>query len=106
MAEKTKSVNIGIIILAIIVIVVAGFGIYKFVQKRNIENAKSSKDIVIHDNDSDKLKIEKINKKIELINKEIEDIQASTEPELEKLNKLYEEYVTVMNEPQTVTTEE
>lgn len=106
MAEKTKSINIGIIVIAIIVVLAIGFGIYKVVEKSSIKNAKSSSDIVINDRDSDQLKKEKINKKIELINKEIEKIQADTQPELEKINKLYEEYVSAMNESQTSPVEE
>lgn len=105
MAKKKKSINIGIIIVAIIVVLALGFGIYKIIQRNNIQSAKSANDIVLNDKDSDDLKKEKISKKIELLNQEIEKIKAETEPEVQKLDKLYEEYVSAMNEQQTGTTE-
>lgn len=66
-------------------------------------NAKSSDDIKIKDSDSNEVKIEKIQGKLELLNKEINEKQSEIDTETDKLNKLYEEYVSIMNESQTGT---
>lgn len=106
MAEKNKKANIGIIIIAVIIVIAVGFGIYKMLQGNNIAGAKKSADIVISESDSKEVKIQKLQKKLELVNKEIEKVEAESAPELEKINKLYEEYVGVMNEFQTSIPEE
>ena len=105
MAEKIKPINISIAVIAIVITLALGFSIYRLIKKNDISSAKSSKDIVISDKDSDELKIKKINKKIELIDEEIEKIQAETAPELEKLNQLYEDFISTMNEQSQGTTE-
>lgn len=97
MSKKNKSIIV-IIVIAIIAVLLIGYGVSKLIANHNIETAKSSKDIVVKDSDSKELKIKKIEKKIELINQEIDAVQSATKPELEKLNKLYEEYVSTMNE--------
>ena len=106
MAEKKKSLNIGVIIIAVIIVLAVGFGVYKILQGNNVIGAKKSADIVISESDSKETKIQKLQKKLELVNKEIEKVEADTAPELEKINKLYEEYVGVMNEFQTTVPEE
>ncbi len=64
-------------------------------------NAKNADDIKIKDSDSNEVKIEKIQGKLELLNKEIDEKQSEIDTETQKLNKLYEEYVSIMNESQT-----
>ncbi|MBR3002071.1 MAG: hypothetical protein IKF38_00645, partial [Clostridia bacterium] len=89
--------------VAVIVILIIGFAVIKMVKNNNSwKEAKNADDIVIKDNDSNEVKAEKLQKKIELINADIEEIQLKLNPELEKLNELYEEYVTAMNENQGV----
>ena len=105
MAEKlnNKSLKILLIAVAVIVILIIGFAVIKMVKNNNSwKEAKNADDIVIKDNDSNEVKAEKLQKKIELINADIEEIQLKLNPELEKLNELYEEYVTAMNENQGV----
>ena len=105
MAEKlnSKSLKIILIAVAVIVILIIGFAVIKMVKNNNSwKEAKNADDIVIKDNDSNEVKAEKLQKKIELINADIEEIQLKLNPELEKLNKLYEEYVAAMNENQGV----
>lgn len=110
MAEKlnSKSLKIILIAVAVIVILIIGFAVIKMVKNNNSwKEAKNADDIVIKDNDSNEVKAEKLQKKIELINADIEEIQLKLNPELEKLNKLYEEYVAAMNENQgAVVTDE
>ena len=105
MAEKTngKSLNYIIIVVGIIAVLLVGFIIFKVVKNNNSwREAKNEESIVIKDKDSKEVKIEKLQKKIELINEDIEDIQVKINPELDKMNQLYEEYVGVMNEFQPV----
>lgn len=109
MAEKMdkKSLTIVIIaIVAIIVVLIVGFSVFKIAKSNSWKDAKSAEDIVISDKDSNEVKIEKLQKKIELLNGDIEKIQLELNPELEKLNTLYEEYVSTMNELQPAATEE
>lgn len=104
MAEKKngKSLNIGIIIVAIIVVIAVVFGIVKLVgNNSNWKESKSQQDIIIKDSDSKEVKIEKLQKKIELLNKDIDKVQEKIDPELKKINSLYEEYVAEMNKYQT-----
>lgn len=104
MAEKLKGKPLYIIIavVAAIVVLIISFAIVKKVQNNSWKKATSAEAIVISDKDSNEVKAEKLQKKIELINADIEKIQVKLNPELEKLNSLYEEYVNVMNENQTV----
>lgn len=108
MSEKTsdkqqgKQINLAVIIIAIVVIVIAGFVIYKVVGADNSwKQATKVEDIVIKDSDSDSVKVEKMQAKIELLNKDINKIQEDLNVELEKMNGLYEEYVSTMNEYQS-----
>lgn len=106
MAEKLKDKSFKIIIAVAVAIValIIIFAVFKVVKSNNAwKNATKAEDVVIKDKDSNEVKAEKIQKKIELINKDIEEIQLRLNPELEKLNGLYEEYVSVMNEFQTGT---
>lgn len=103
MAEKLKGKTLYIVIIAVAVILVLIIGgiIIKKVSANSWKKATSAEAIVINEKDSTEVKTEKLQKKIELINQEIEEIQLRLNPELEKLNKLYEDYVGVMNEYQT-----
>ncbi len=106
MAEKLKGKTLYIIIIAVaavLVLIIGGIIINKVVGKNSWKKATSADSIVVNEKDSTEVKTEKIQKKIELINQDIEKIQVRLNPELEKLNKLYEEYVGVMNEYQTGT---
>ena len=105
MAEKLKGKTLYIVIIAVAVILVLIIGgiIIKKVSANSWKKATSADSIVINEKDSTEVKTEKIQKKIELINQDIEKIQLKLNPELEKLNKLYEDYVGVMNEYQTGT---
>lgn len=62
-----------------------------------VAKAKKADDIQIKDSDSKEVKIVKIQGKIELLNKEIDQKQEKMDIELEKVNKLYEEYTIVMS---------
>lgn len=95
MEEKRRGKFI-IIIVIVILIIAIGLGVFfYFNNKKNNEwrEAKSVEEIVINDKDSKKVKIEKIQKKIELLNAQIDQIQLRLNPELEKLNSFYEDYV-------------
>lgn len=102
MSEKTngKSISFVAVIIVIIILLLAVFGIYNLVISNNWKYAKKAEDIVINDNDSDDVKLKKIQSKIELLNEDIEKIQEELNTELNKMNTLYEEYVSVMNEYQ------
>lgn len=106
MAEKLKGKTLYIVIIAVavvLVLIIGGIIIKNVASKNNWKNATSADAIVINEKDSTEVKTEKLQKKIELINEEIDNIQLKLNPELEKLNDLYEEYVNVMNGNQTVT---
>lgn len=107
MAEKLKNKTfIIIIVAAIVVVLILGIAIFKVVSSKNSwKKATNADDISISEKDSNEVKAEKLQKKIELINEEIEKMQVKLNPELEKLNALYEEYVNVMNDNQPVATE-
>ena len=118
MAEKEKKKKKGVpvfpIMVAIVVIAVVCVIVYNVINNGKQEvgedgtivnqyaaNAKSSDDIKIKDSDSSEVKIEKIQGKLELLNKEIDGKQAEIDLGTSELNKLYEEYISVMNESQT-----
>ena len=106
MAEKLKGKTLYIVIIAvavILVLIIGGIVIKNVISKNSWRKATSADSIVVNEKDSTEVKTEKIQKKIELINQDIEKIQLKLNPELEKLNKLYEDYVGVMNEYQTGT---
>lgn len=108
MASKIEGKSLKIIIIAAVAIVVLilVFAIFRVVKSNNSwKDATDYKSITISDKDSDEVKIEKLQKKIELINEEIEKMQLELNPELEKLNTLYEEYVNTMNQSQPISTE-
>lgn len=95
MEEKRRGKPI-IIIIIVILIIAIGLGVFFYYNnKKNNEwrEAKSVEEIVINEKDSNAVKIEKIQKKIELLNAQIDQIQLKLNPELEKLNSLYEDYV-------------
>lgn len=109
---------IPIIIVVVVIVAIVGVFIYNKNKKTEITEdgtqvnqyaakAKNADDIKIKDSDSKEVKIEKIQGKLELISKEVDEKQAQIDSETEELNKLYEEYVNIMNESQTgVTTTE
>ena len=107
MADKLKNKSFIIIaVAAAVVVLILGIAIFKVVQSKNAwKDAKRAEDIVISEKDSKEVKAEKIQKKIELLNEDIEKIQVKLNPELEKLNSLYEEYVNAMNENQPAAAE-
>ncbi len=111
---KTKQGVPVIAILLVIVVIVAIVAVVIYNRNKNPEvandgtqvnqyaaKAKNADDIKIKDSDSNEVKIEKIQGKLELLNKEIDQKQSDLNTETEKLNKLYEQYVSIMNESQT-----
>ena len=100
------------VIVAIVVIAVIVFAIIKVVNKepeiaedgtivnKYLANAKSADDIKIKEDDSKEVKVEKIQGKLELLNKEIDEKKTEIDTKSSELNKLYEEYVNIMNESQ------
>ena len=113
--QQQNRKNIPIIaIVLIIVVIIAGIVIWRVATGGNentestnkyASRAKDADDIKIKDNDSDEVKVEKLQGKIELLNKEIDEKQAELDKEYEEINKLYEEYVSVMNEYQEGSTD-
>lgn len=109
--EKKKGVPIVVIILAVVIVGVIIYGIASHFSKKEVtedgtlvneyaQGAKDADDIKIKNSDSKEVKIEKLQGKIELINKEIEEKQAKIDEKTTELNKLYEDYVNIMNESQ------
>ena len=109
--EKKKGVPIVVIILAIVIVAIIIFGIISHFSKKEVtedgtlineyaQGAKDADDIKIKDSDSKEVKVEKLQGKIELINKEIDEKQAKIDEKNAELNKLYEDYVNIMNESQ------
>lgn len=121
MAKKKKGIPVIYIVVIVAMIITLGLVIYRNSQKEETipkgeainqgsqqveqnpyaKKAKTAEDIKINEDDSDEVKVEKIQGKLELMNKEISKKQAVIEAENEVLSKLYEQYTTVMNE--TVT---
>lgn len=119
MAEKRKQAKakqgvpvIAVVLVIVVIVAIVAVVIYNKNKKPEVAadgtqvnqyaaNAKNADDIKIKDSDSDEVKIEKIQGKLELLNKEIDEKQSSLDTETEKLNKLYEQYVSIMNESQT-----
>lgn len=109
--EKKKGVPIVVIILAVVIVGVIIYGIASHFGKKEVtedgtlvneyaQGAKDADDIKIKDSDSKEVKIEKLQGKIELLNKEIEEKQSKIDEKNTELNKLYEDYVNIMNESQ------
>ena len=114
---KTKRKQQGVPLIAIVLVIVVIVAVVAIViYNRNKEpeiaadgtqvnqyaaKAKNADDMKINDIDSNEVKIEKIQGKLELLNKEIDEKQSEIDTETQKLNKLYEEYVSIMNESQT-----
>ena len=109
--EKKKGVPIVVIILAVVIVALIIYGLVSHFSKKErsedgtlvneyAQGAKDADDIKIKDNDSKEVKIEKIQGKLELINKELDEKQAKIDAENGELNKLYEDYVNIMNESQ------
>lgn len=122
MAEKQKKAKakkskqgvpvIAIVLVIVVIVAIIAIVVYNKNKKPDIADdgtqvnqyaasAESSDDIKIKDSDSDEVKIEKIQGKLELLNKEIDEKQSEVDTETQKLNKLYENYVAIMNESQT-----
>lgn len=121
MAEKQKRAKakskqgvpvIAVVLVIVVIVAIIAIVVYNKNKKPDIAddgtqvnqyaaNAKSSDDIKIKDSDSDEVKIEKIQGKLELLNKEINEKQSEIDTETQELNKLYENYVSIMNESQT-----
>lgn len=109
--EKLKEKKLLLIVIAVgIIITLTIVGICIYQNGKNEEDieeetstnpyvldAKKADDIKINDSDSKEVKIEKIQGKIEILNREIEKKQEKVDIELERVNKLYEEYVIVKN---------
>jgi len=108
--EKLKEKKWLLLIIGIIIIIVIMVGVRMSQNTKKQEDirdetstnpyvakAKKADDIQIKDSDSKEVKIEKIQGKIELLNKEIDEKQEKIAIELEKVNKLYEEYIIVMS---------
>lgn len=104
--KNKQRVSIVLIIVIITVVVLAGVGIYKLVTRDDWHNAKTVDEIVINADDSDEVKLEKLQAKVDLINKDINSLQEKLNIELDTMNELYKEYVQVMNEYQTGATTE
>lgn len=96
--ETKKSINITRIVIALVVVGVVVIGLFILTNKGDYKNAKSADEIRISNSDSTELKVEKIQKKIEFLNREIDELQGKINPELEKLNSLYEEYINLTNQ--------
>ena len=102
--QKKKPVKLIAIIVAIIVVIIAGVLIYRQFGENSWKKATKAEEIIIQEKDSKDVKKQKIQAKIELINKDIGKIDEELNIELEKMNKLYEEYINVMNEYQSGVT--
>ena len=109
--EKKKGVPIVLIVLVLVIVALIIYGVVSHLSKEKVtedgtlvnqyaQGAKDADDIKIKNSDSKEVKIEKLQGKIELINKEIDEKQAKIDEKNTELNKLYEDYVNIMNESQ------